>query len=573
MQLSPISLFRTFQRILRAVPGMVWWTLSLLAQALLFNHLCGIIRIPYWLHLLYDSLPIMVLSTLLIALRRRRVVAIVGTVVEVILCVWMLVNVMYFNANELFINWQVAQMAGAIRGYESALSACLDWSLLAFPALAAVGVWGLWRSSYEYGRWDALYALVVTVLLYAPVGKVRYEHRLNRELTYERRWYSPMRVPDKEVDSYLCLYPDFAYLHSHSILSHGGKFLYDALMPQSVAPLSPEERSRVEAMLRPLSEPQQPVGHCVYILVESMNGWVVEENTAYGEAICPSMRRWIETHPSVYCTDVVSQKLYGGSGDGQLIVMTGMLPVDAGVTSNHYGSNIYPNLAHFYPVSYALSPTGNLWNKSVTMRSYGCQTLLGPVEGVEPFWDDAFLMNKTRELLEAAEEPAFVFALTIDSHSPFDKYHLSIPQDESLSKTERDYINSIYQTDVAVGQFLAWADTAAVMQNATIVITGDHFAPTHNLAERPNNNACPLIITGPAVTHNIRPLHMYQMDLFATVLEAIGQNDYFWHGFGVSAFSADLSLPLEEQERPYTAGEAFRLSDRLIRTNYFATLP
>ena len=54
------------------------------------------------------------------------------------------------------------------------------------------------------------------------------------------------------------------------------------------------------------------------------------------------------------------------------------------------------------------------------------------------------------------------------------------------------------------------------------------------------------------------------MDIFPTVLSAIGCKDYYWNGFGV-----DLLDSTNISNRKITATEALELSDKLHQANYF----
>jgi len=47
-------------------------------------------------------------------------------------------------------------------------------------------------------------------------------------------------------------------------------------------------------------------------------------------------------------------------------------------------------------------------------------------------------------------------------------------------------------------------------------------------------------------------------------LHVIGAEDYYWKGFGVNLLDS-----VARQNRPISPEEAFELSDKLIRANYF----
>ena len=58
----------------------------------------------------------------------------------------------------------------------------------------------------------------------------------------------------------------------------------------------------------------------------------------------------------------------------------------------------------------------------------------------------------------------------------------------------------------------------------------------------------------------------YQMDAYPTILHLIGCEDYYWKGFGVNLLDS-----VARNNRPITEQEAYELSDKLIRSNYFSS--
>jgi len=115
------------------------------------------------------------------------------------------------------------------------------------------------------------------------------------------------------------------------------------------------------------------------------------------------------------------------------------------------------------------------------------------------------------------------------------------------------------------------------MQNATIVITGDHrifhawindeireYGLRANLPFGVCYAGCPFIIAGPKVTQRTLQKGL-QVDIFTTTLHAIGQSNYFWQGTGHNL--------LEDYTVSASEGNLRRqISDKLIRTDYFGQI-
>jgi hypothetical protein len=61
------------------------------------------------------------------------------------------------------------------------------------------------------------------------------------------------------------------------------------------------------------------------------------------------------------------------------------------------------------------------------------------------------------------------------------------------------------------------------------------------------------------------------MDIYPTCLSLLGAGSYHWQGFGINLLAQPDSCSAPEliQKRPIAEDEAYKLSDRLIRNNYF----
>ena len=123
---------------------------------------------------------------------------------------------------------------------------------------------------------------------------------------------------------------------------------------------------------------------------------------------------------------------------------------------------------------------------------------------------------------------------------------------------------------------------SSLAHNTSIIITGDHtifnaetafedmnnYAIKNKIPFHAGNNFVPLIIYSPEIEGNIQVTDTcYQMDIFPTILHLIGAEDYYWHGFGVNLLDSAA-----RNNRPCTEQEAYRLSDLIIRSDYFRTM-
>ena len=109
-----------------------------------------------------------------------------------------------------------------------------------------------------------------------------------------------------------------------------------------------------------------------------------------------------------------------------------------------------------------------------------------------------------------------------------------------------------------------------------IAITGDHrifhawlndeireYGLRANLPFGTGQAGCPFIVRAPAITSTRVIEQGNQIDIFPTILDFIGQKDYFWKGMGDDLWAGETG-----------ANDAYllrrHLSDKLIRNNYFS---
>ena len=507
-----------------------------------------------------------------------------GLVVFGLTDLWFIANVVYYRAYHLFITWHLFAFAGNMSGFESSITPYLSWSLLSVM-LPSVLILPCIFFPLERANWKGtLVVLMLSVLASAGGSFNRWRNVrpwLNGEgLSWE--WFNPCSLPR-------ALSADFSeherqagkYIRSRSMLGYPLYMIYDAVETYrhrgEVADLTEEERVELEKRIGPKVLQNRVKGNLVILLLESFESWLLEAEDVHGAPVCPSIRAYIESHPVLYVKDVATQIQFGMSGDGQLIVNTGLFPTLEGVACMDYGYNTYPNLAHFYLHSAVVNPCRNVWNQAVVTTSYGYRQLVEPQSENRFEWNDSVAIDKVKETLERFGRPACVMGITVSGHLPFDTSRDRIEVSEEAPEWIRNYLQTAHYTDRQVGRLLAWADTAKVMENSVIAITGDHrifhawindelreYGLKAGLPFGTSQAGCPLIVKSPKIK-TLRVLERgEQVDIFPTILDAIGQENYYWKGFG-----RDL---LQEEERIDEEGPDIRrqVSDKLIRMDYFA---
>lgn len=315
------------------------------------------------------------------------------------------------------------------------------------------------------------------------------------------------------------------------------------------------------------------------ILVESLESWAIAD--IEGFKIMPNLSNFIETHESLlFASKIVSQVKHGVSGDGQMILNTGLLPISNGSACNDYGNNTFPNFAHFYYESMVIAPSLT-WNQDVVTPQYGYKHLFIPETDNWLKIQDDTLLSVCNQYTTKTKAPYCVQTITISSHTPFNRISHSIPLEANIPQYMYDYIRMLHYTDSCLGNLLESMQSHDLLKNTTIIITGDHtifkdqllrefrpYALKYNLSMKNGKNYVPLIIYSPNISRKtLLEEEYYQMDIYPTIMHLIGCEDYYWKGFGVNLLDS-----VARHSRSISEQEAYELSDKLIRSNYFAKI-
>ena len=115
--------------------------------------------------------------------------------------------------------------------------------------------------------------------------------------------------------------------------------------------LTPELEAKIEEWLskKPKHEVALPDNstnrrtNCIIILAESLESWVLEKEVE-GQEITPYLNKLLKDSTTIYAPHVLTQVKGGRSIDAQLILCTGLLPINSGTYSSQYPNHVYPSL-------------------------------------------------------------------------------------------------------------------------------------------------------------------------------------------------------------------------------------
>lgn len=503
-------------------------------------------------------------------------------------------NLMYFRTYYTAIPLASYGQAGNLADFMSSVVDSLRWIDLAFP---------------------------LTTLLCIPfMLKIKpKERQLSFYLTTMAVGAVALAVPTIAKGGYYKAYNDGrqqAYLCSSmpSVYTVFGGILFDWIDSSRV--LTDEMRADVNAWLDARSESPRYEGakrkNCVVILCESLESWVLQA-TVEGQEITPNLNRLLADTTTLYAPNVLTQVRGGRSIDAQLILFAGMLPLASGTYSSQYAGNEYYTIPKAMKKAY--SSRGYLltidklstWNQGPVAQAFGVDTLIAYSDfrldeafGTHKRTGDRAFMRQCAEKIRNGEvwkngENAFIQLVTYSGHAPFvipeelRELHFSAAVPEKMA----DYMHAAHYTDSAIGEFVDFLKTLPQYDETMIVVTGDH----EGLADyRSGIRATdigkkyvsaemftPLVVlNSPAGAMRYDGV-MGQIDVYPTILDLLGIDDYPWCGMGCSILNPGkapfaVSPKLEPVGEGYDsvsldhARRAYDVADIMLRFNFFKSV-
>lgn len=397
-----------------------------------------------------------------------------------------------------------------------------------------------------------------------------------------------------------------------------GSICYDYM--RDAETYTPEVGIHIEDWLRqhpPMSAPTDTTTrtHCIVILAESLESWVLEQ-TVEGQELTPCLNRLLKDSTTIYAPYVVSQVKGGRSIDAQLMVNTGLLPIDNGVYSLKYPHSTYPSLARAMKQKYGSSAkaytlTGDkpmVWNQSVIEPVFGYDGLLSKTDFVNdepvgpryrPQIGDGSLMRQIADKIRRRKVwddngQMLLQCVTYSGHFPFvlPERLRQVTFSDRFPPRMRDYMMTANYTDRALGQFVEQLRTDGIYEHTLIVITGDHEGLVdmrsewcaseggHGLVSE--DPMVPLIILNAPKGMRYEQV-MGQIDIYPTLLQLLGLTDYAWQGLGLSIIDTNNKrVAIDAQGNIYGETghvsekeirhlkDAWEVSDAIIRYDYFA---
>ncbi len=501
-----------------------------------------------------------------------------------LLCIfsfWIIANILYFRANNLYITWDTVKLIHNLGGFESSVG--FYWNATCTIFVIIPILYGAFLSFFYPQRigWSK-YILVLYLVGCWISGAELYRRMMEKYGQTSLSWVNDIPFYQDFLMRYDCTNAYLLYLEYHSMITTLPYMLNGAIVDyfrDINISVTPKEHEQIQDLInQQTNQKLQPKYNLIVLLIESFEDFTLDVQDTNGQYLLHNFHHLTNQRNVCYINKITSQARGGMSIDGQQICMTGILPVQTGAAAMVYGDNIYPNFAHLFDESVLFNPTNaDFWNQDVVTYTYGFQKQLYSSKGIQH--DNETFNRLAYECINTDSTFCHV-VLTVDSHSPF--YHVphnsALQLDSNMPEEMHKYLTCLHYTDSCFGVWYnEWKETE-LAKNTVLVITGDHtifkdailqefkpYAQQARLSIASGKTYCPLIIQAPQIEENIQITDVcYQMDVYPTIMHLIGCEDYYWKGFGVNLLDSTA-----RHNRPITEEEAYQLSDKIIRADYF----
>ena len=525
---------------------MAFFALSVLTVAwqcfvvALDTHLGGMGRMLQEWHVVAISLAnaLLLLSPYWLLRRRWRwLVWIPLTLVTV----WCMMQLCYCRAYDDLMPWRSLLMTDNVNKTLAASTvSLLRWQdlLVVVPFIALIVITCPGRKAQDDGC--RVKPFLYTLLCSLVVGAFGY---LDGTDNYEKRFFHKFSNRDYYAHNGFLPYCTFTF--------------YQSVVQGHV--VSDEERARVKRFIAEdcphyydNSFCSLPGRNLVLLIVESLHTWPIGMEID-GREVTPVLNRLVAGDSVIYAPHVLFQTSHGHSSDAHFIYNTGLTPLLDGVVAVDWGDGNYPTLAaalNGYDCREIICTPGVNWNQNVTARTYGFDTLYtrDHLMAAGAFKrhggiDDAALTDFAASLLPNLRRPFFLEMVTMTMHVPYTngKSRPSwITAGNTLTAEARDYLNCVNITDSCIGAFIDDLHRQGLYQNTVVAIVSDHTQIYLNRVNgltdyewTDDDWGIPLIITGCDTTLRYDPV-IGQIDVFPTLLDIMGANEYPWKGLGFS---------------------------------------
>lgn len=335
---------------------------------------------------------------------------------------------------------------------------------------------------------------------------------------------------------------------------------------------------------------EQP--NLIFIMVESLNAWAVNLKID-GQEVTPTLNALAADTANIVCLNVITQAKNGRSSDGKFMYQTGLLPLLDKSVAMEFGDRTFPSITRAlkkrgYQSVEICGDEGGLWNVETMSQSYGFDTLMHQSELFDQLeandWhSDKVIMEQAVQYLPKLRKNFVAQLFTGVMHSPYNdvfKPATWISSSKQYTPSVRNYLEKTHYFDTQLAAFLDNMKKCGLYDKCVFVIASDHSEPVDDDPKgRPalsrNGDECVLIVLNAKQGAQIKG-PVGQIDVYPTILDVMGLNDYTWKGLGHSLLRNGISsVAISPDEARGTSAllpsqrQAWDVSNILIRANWF----
>ena len=330
----------------------------------------------------------------------------------------------------------------------------------------------------------------------------------------------------------------------------------------------------------------------IFIMVESLNAWAVNLKID-GQEVTPTLNALAADTANIVCLNVITQAKNGRSSDGKFMYQTGLLPLLDKSVAMEFSDRSFPSITRAlkkrgYQSVEICGDEGGLWNVEAMSQGYGFDTLMHQSELFDQLeandWhSDKVIMEQAVQYLPKLRKNFVAQLFTGVMHSPYNdvfKPATWISSSKQYTPSVRNYLEKTHYFDTQLAAFLDNMKKCGLYDKCVFIIASDHSEPVDDDPKgRPalsrNGDECVLIVLNAKQGAQIKG-PVGQIDVYPTILDVMGLNDYSWKGLGHSLLRNDISsVAISPEEARGTSAllpsqrQAWNVSNILIRANWF----
>lgn len=502
-----------------------------------------------WMLYAVNIFAALVLSIPAIMLRRVWV----QTVMMFLLDALLISNLMYCRTYFTAIPLDSYMLAGNLSDFTASVYDSLRWADIALPLIALATTAWAYLSPARRPWWHRLPYIYVCVGVGAAAAigmacKGGFYNEYDR--LSQSCYYSTCGVP---------------------IYTVGGHLVYNAISEGATD--TPEVRAEIAAWnadkdkwrpYTPLPDSVARRRNLVIILLESFESWLVDTRIE-GREITPYINSLVREPGTLYAPNMLTQVASGRSIDCQLLLGSGLLPMQNAVYSMKYPDRDYPSLMKALKAdrdarcAILTCDKPITWNQEVIARSMGYDTLLhrsswkiDEVIGNPAKLSDGSFMRQAVDKLKRGElvpdngEAFLMTFVTYSGHNPFKlpdnlrDPQFSLPAGKYPERMA-DYVTMAHYTDAQLRTLIDYLRSRRDYDETVVVITGDHEGLAADRDEILKSASARGIVSPRQMTPFIvlnspvagrRDAVMGQIDMYPTLLSILGLDSYAWKGQG-----------------------------------------